>query len=284
MEIQNVINIIKQHHYKELFGKIIDENTTRDKILFGDANQQCTGIITTIYPSVDVIKKAIDKKANLIISHETLFWNHGDHTDWLSDNDTFEEKKKLLTDHSICVWRDHDYIHAGMDVDGKRVDGIFYGLLKTLGWLGYIEGDIQFPLAIKIPPIPVIELAHMINQRLNIRGMKCVGDLNGTSSFIYIPSHIQGRDNDKISLIEKEEIDTVLAMECVDFTLTVFVKDSAELNKNRRLLVPGHFNLEEPGMKWFGEEYLPSIIKDIEISYVQGGNMYRFVTEQGEII
>ena len=106
MLIQTVIDNIKEYHKGVFEGKQIDEQTTRDKVLYGNPHQECTGIITTCWASVDVIREAAKRGANLIIAHEALFWNHGDHTDWLQEenNQSFLAKKKLLDEAGI-VWR-----------------------------------------------------------------------------------------------------------------------------------------------------------------------------------
>ena len=134
MKISEVIQKMKQYHRGTVRGEPIDEATTRDQILYGNPDQECTGIVTTCYASVDVIRKAHASGANLIISHEALFWNHGDHTDWLeaAQNKTFLAKKQLLEETGMVVWRDHDYIHSGVPMNGGYVDGIFHGVMVTL--------------------------------------------------------------------------------------------------------------------------------------------------------
>ena len=151
MKISEVIETVKRYSYDEWNGRKIEEETTRDRVLFGDTDRECTGIITAIYASIEVIRKAAEKGANLIICHESLFWNHGDHTDWLENDRSFEAKKRLLQDSGITVWRDHDYIHAGLRYEGRRVDGIFYGLLCELGWESLVSRDVSFPLMVEIP-------------------------------------------------------------------------------------------------------------------------------------
>lgn len=143
MKINEVIQKMKKYHRGIAQGKPIDDATTRDQILYGNPDQECTGIVTTCYASVDVIRKASACGANLIISHEALFWNHGDHTDWLEEarNKTFLEKKRLLDETGIVVWRDHDYIHSGIPMNGGYVDGIFHGVMVTLGWEKYLSCD-----------------------------------------------------------------------------------------------------------------------------------------------
>ena len=95
MLISEVIQNIKNYCKGTWAGHKIDDETTRDKILYGDPDQECTGIVTTIYASIDVIRKAHELGANLIIAHEALLWNHGDHREWLeeSHNKTYLDKK-----------------------------------------------------------------------------------------------------------------------------------------------------------------------------------------------
>ncbi len=272
MKISEIIEICKKNC--EGWGKI-DENTTRDKVLYGDTDKECTGIVTTIYPSINVIKKAHQLGANFIISHEACFWNHGDHTDWLYDNNTFQYKKQLLDETGITVWRDHDYIHSGVWHDGRYVDGIFFGLTKELGWLDYVQGDTARPHLYKIPKTPVQDLAQYVMEKLNLNGLKTMGDMEGTSEIVYIPGHIIGGvDNKELSTIEENNVDTVLAMEITDFTVAIYVRDSAMAGRNKRVLAAGHFNIEEPGMKWLAEEHLPDLLPGIDINFVQAGDSY----------
>ena len=136
MRISEVIDRIKHYCKGSWMGQPIDEEKTRDKILFGNTDRECTGIVTTIYASVDVIRKAHELGANLIIAHEALLWNRGDRRGWLEEtqNKTYLAKKKLMEDYGITVWRFHDYIHSGIPYKGGYIDGIFYGLAQETGW------------------------------------------------------------------------------------------------------------------------------------------------------
>ncbi len=282
MKISEVIQLIKDHHYKEWNGHPIVPEMTRDKVLYGDIDRECTGVVTTIYASVDVIRKAYKMGANLIVAHESLFWNHGDHTDWLANNSTFRYKKALLDETGITVWRDHDHIHAGVDWNGSRYDGIFYGLAKELNWTDYIINDQSSPRMFEIPETPTREVAEYLMEKMNLNGMKTMGNLDGTTRRIFIPGHIIGlQDNEMLSTVEDNDIDTILAMEITDFTLAIFMRDGAMLGQNRCVLVPGHFNVEEPGMKWFGEEFLPTILPaDLKVCFIQAGDSYTMLTRK----
>ena len=281
MQIREVINLIKSKHKGEWNGIKIQEETTRDKILYGDPDKECTGIVTTIYASVDVIRKAHEAGANLIIAHEACFWNHGDHTDWLEDNETFKLKKALLDETGIVVWRDHDYIHSGVKVDGEWVDGIFYGLMQELEWEPYVIGNKANPMMFEIPKAPTREVAKYIMDKLNLKGMKCMGNLDGETSRIFIPMHIIGGDDNRmLSIIEENHIDTILTMEITDFTVAIYMRDGAQLGLAKAVLAAGHFNVEEPGMKWFAS-YLPNMIgNDIPVQFIQAGDSYTMLVNE----
>ena len=289
MKISEVIETCKKN--SRGYGHI-DDSKTRDKVLYGDTDRECTGIVTTIYASVDVIKKAHRLGANLIISHEACFWNHGDRTDWLQDNKTFQYKKRLLDETGITVWREHDYIHAGILHEGRWVDGIFYGLAEELGWTKYANTEIQSsplfpkgrksevfsPLIFDIPETPVREVAQYLMKKMNLKGMKTMGDLEGKCKRICIPFHIMGMaDNAELRKIEEYDIDTVLAMEITDYTVAIYIRDSAMAGRNKRVLAAGHFNIEEPGMKWFGEKHLPELLPGMDIHFIQAGDSYNMI-------
>lgn len=107
MKISEVINRINAFHPP------IDESHTCDTVKCGDPDRKCTGVVVTVYASVDVIRKAAELGANVIVCHEPLFFSHDDTVDWLAGNSVYEEKAGLLSKHGIVVWRDHDHIHGG---------------------------------------------------------------------------------------------------------------------------------------------------------------------------
>lgn len=281
MNISKVISKIKDYHKGELVqGQKIDDETTRDKVLYGDVNQECTGIVTTVFASVEVIQKAHEMGANLIIVHEALFWNHGDHEEWLleSQNETYLAKKKLLDDYKIVVWRNHDYVHSGIPMeDGSYSDGIFYGFAKEMGWEQYSLGNPESLLTFQIPEVDATELAHELINKLNLEGARIIGDPKAKVSKVRIPFHIHGDANELITDMDKGEIDALLAMELVDFSISEYVRDSSMLNRNKVIISVGHFNMEEPGMKYMST-YIPMAVEEnIPCHFIQSGDTYHYV-------
>jgi hypothetical protein len=280
MKISEAISRVKKYHKGLFMGKPIDDATSRDQVLYGNPDQELTRIVTSCYASVDVIKEAISLGANLIITHEALFWNHGDHTDWLTENKTFHEKERLLKEGNIVVWRDHDYIHSGIPTgDGQYSDGIFYGFMKVLGWDEYYTGDAAFmhPTFL-IPPATVEDLGHELMSKLNLSGIKVIGNPSSPAHHVWVCGHIDGhRDNDTLSAIENENIDTVITLECIDYTVAEYVRDSTMAGIPKTILALGHFNAEEPGMKYM-VNYLPKALGEtVPCDFVPSTDMYHFI-------
>lgn len=282
MLIKDVIQSVKDYCKGEWNGVVIEEETTRDKILYGDPNKECTGIVTTIYASVDVIKKAHELNANLIIAHEALLWNRGDKRDWLeeSQNKTYLEKKKLMDDYGIVVWRCHDYIHSGIPHEGEYIDGIFYGLAQVTGWKNAkLSRDISGAVYVECDPTTPREVGKHIMEAWNLTGMKCIGNMDAKVTKIMVCGHVMegGDSNSLIKRVDAEDINLLLPLELIDFTLTEYIKDSAELGMDRAILAPGHFNLEEPGMKYMCTWLNNAFDEHIDVNFVQAGDMYTFL-------
>lgn len=264
-------------------GVPIDEETTRDKILYGDPNQECTGIVTCLWANADVVERAQELGANLIIAHEALFWNHGDRQDFIAENKTYLAKKRLLDEWGGVVWRCHDYIHSRVpiDTDGALVDGIFYGLAWKLGWLDYRIGDIAMGLDFKIPQTRGEDLARELVEKLGLNGTRLIGDSDAMVSRVHVPMHVMGvapDDNRETIYADEHDVDCLMTMEFVDFTTSEFIRDSGMLDQGKCAITIGHFNLEEPGMEYM-PTWIPMALGSDEISatFVPMGDTYQYV-------
>ena len=282
MLVSEVIASIKSYCKGSWNGRKIDDATTRDKVLYGNVDKECTGIVTTIYASVDVIRKAHELGANLIIAHEALLWNHGDHREWLeeSENQTYLAKKKLMDEYDITVWRFHDYIHSGIPYKDGYIDGIFYGLAKETGWEdAIISEDISGAVYLECEETTPLEVGKKIMKARNLNGLKCIGNMHAKVRKIMVCGHVSegGDSNTLIQKVDKENINLLLPLELIDFTLTEYIKDSGQLGMDRAILAAGHFNLEEPGMKYIVSYIDDALKQHIDCHFVQAGDMYTYM-------
>lgn len=280
MEIIEVINKIKAYHKGDISGIKINEETTRDKILYGNPNKECTGIVITCWATADVIRKANELGANLIICHEALFWNHGDKTEWLiqQKNKTFKKKKELLDETGVVVWRNHDYIHSGIPIGDEYVDGIFYGVAKKLGWDRYMMKEGVLNMVFEIPKTTPKKIAELMVEKYNLNGIKIIGDTETEVHKVWMATHVFGvaEDSTFITKADEDDIDLIIPLECVDFTFSEYVRDSGMLGMSKAAVLPGHFNGEEPGMEYMLEYLGDALGEQIPAVFVQSGDMYNF--------
>lgn len=279
MKISEIIIKLKNYH------PVIDESHTTDVVKFGDIQQECTGIVTTVCATVEVIRKTAELGANLIIVHEPLFYSDEDQQDWLEDNSVYQEKKQLLQDAGIVVWRDHDRLHGG---NPKRIrstqDLVFFGIMRELGWEEYYIGDLQKPLLYEFPEaVSAKQLMQELLEKLNLSGARIVGNQNAAVKKVFFCEHINGKgwagresDQEVIQEIEIGDYDAIIPFEIVDWTLSAYIRDAAQLGRNKVLIEMGHFNVEELAMRYMAK-WLPEVLEQkVNVQFVQAGDNYSY--------
>jgi putative NIF3 family GTP cyclohydrolase 1 type 2 len=237
---------------------------TVDTLKAGRMDQTVRGIVTCMFPTIDVIQKCAELQANFIIVHEPTFYNHLDDTQWLEDDEVYKFKAGLLKKHDIAVWRFHDYWHA------HRPDGILMGVLTALGWDQYY--DPGNPGIITVPPLTLDELVKHAKQKMGIAETKVVGDPAQVCKRIAImPGAAGGRS--QIQVLKNEQPDALLVGEVNEWETAEYVRDARAMGKSLSLVVLGHAVSEEPGMAWL-VNWLQPMTRDIKVTHVPSGDPY----------
>src|SRR6185437_8404223 len=141
---------------------------TVDTLKSGSPDMKVAGIVTAMFATMAVIRKAIDLGANFIIAHEPTFYNHTDNTQWLQDSEVYQYKADLLKQHNIAVWRNHDYIHRLVP------DGVTMGVLAQLEWRKY--ADHAAPNILNLPAAPLKEIVGHVKTKLHVEKVRYIGD------------------------------------------------------------------------------------------------------------
>lgn len=279
MKISEIISRISNFHPP------VDERKTCDVIKVGDPNQECTGIVTTVYASIDVIKKAVNLGANMIICHEPLFYSNDDRQDWLKGNSVYEQKVALLNEHHMVVWRDHDRIHGGSPSRIRdHMDMVFYGIMQELGWTDYCVGFDKKPLLYEIPETTTRKLAENLIKKFGLKGARIVGNENARIKRVFFCEHINGSnwggrqaDCEKIREIEVGDFDAIIPFEIVDWTLSEYIRDAAQLGQNKVIIEMGHFNVEEIAMKYMQKWLTELLDEETAVYFVQSGDSFTYL-------
>jgi putative NIF3 family GTP cyclohydrolase 1 type 2 len=258
--VQEVMDII----LKEIPGAPFKQ--TVDTLKSGTADQKVSGIVTTMFPTVDVIKKAMALNANFIIAHEPSFYNHADDINWVTDNSVVKQKQELLQKNKIAIWRFHDYWHT------HRPDGVSYGVLKKAGWLQYYKADEPI---VAIPPVSLKQITEHLKSSLGIDHVRIIGDLSQQCGRIgLMPGAAAGQSH--VSFIEKEKPDVLVVGELREWETAEYVRDAQSMGSKTALIVLGHSVSEEPGMEYL-VEWLQPKLSGLKITHVPSKNPFTWV-------
>ena len=148
---------------EELFSlsKPLGGEKTCDTLKAGDPDAEVERVAVCMFATVDVIRKARAWGAQLLITHEPTYYNHWDeHTD-----DPFEtEKRRLIEEAGITLYRFHDHPHC------TDPDIITTGEIQYLGLDCTMEKTDVFDLTRLhlATPITPRQLAKHIEETLDI--------------------------------------------------------------------------------------------------------------------
>ena len=262
----------KQYTVGEVMDAFIKEvpnapfKTTVDTLKAGNRNITVTGIVTTTFATVPVIKKAIELKANFIIVHEPTFYNHRDETEWLKNDAVYEYKANLLQQNGIAIWRNHDYIHT------HQPDGVKLMVVKKLGW------ENSFDNSSNIATLQATTLQQLINhtkQKLGIKMLRYSGDLKQPCiKVLLMPGAAGGKR--QIEAIIKEQPDVLICGEIQEWETAEYVRDAIAKGQKLSLVVLGHIASEQPGAEYM-VTWLNKNFPDLKTSFVPTSPSLQFI-------
>ena len=244
-------------------GSPIIPNTV-DVIKEGSPDTKVRGIVTTMFATMDVLRQAVAKNCNLIIAHEPLYYNHRDETKQFKNDQVFLEKQRYIRDNKLVIWRFHDYIHS------MHPDGVSLGMLTKLGWKQYaVNGTLdQF----RLPETTLRNLAEELKKIFPKYTFYIVGDPEMKLKNVRLAPGAPG-SNYHIELLEKENVDVLVAGESPQWETYEYARDATSQGKKKAVIFLGHIASEEAGMDYCAE-WLRGFIKDIPVSFIESGPSY----------
>src|SRR5271165_48429 len=237
---QEVIDRIKAHTGGSWSGGTVDTFKA------GDPSTPVTGIVTTFAATFDVLQRAAASGKNLIITHEPTFYSHLDETQQLTADPVFQAKLAFIQQHHMVVWRFHDHWHS----PAMTRDGIMQGMVTALGWEKYQDPGMQ--AAFTFPETDLAAFAAGIKARLNIRGMRVIGDPTQKVQHVFFLPGAAAADH-QIKALELTNIDVLVVGESREWETVEYVRDAVSQHKPKGLIVLGHVVSEESGMIYCAE-------------------------------
>lgn len=213
---------------------------TVDTIKVGSRDTVVTGVVTTMFTTMEIIHRAIVLKANLIIPHEPTFFSGQDETDYLQNDPVFRAKYDLMEKNGITLWRNHDYVHRMQD------DGVRIGVVDELGWNDYYQP--KSPV-LTIPKTSLRDLINHIKARMGVPAMRYVGDLDQTcTKVLLLPGAVGGRL--QITKIMELKPDVLVCGESNEWETPEYVRAANEIGMKLSMIEIGHSASEEGGSEF----------------------------------
>ena len=254
----------------ELFEEIIMGGEiyswkTCDVLKAGDPNKELKKVAVTMFATVDTVKKAKEWGADMLIVHEPTYY---DHYEEIEELPVVVQKRKLIEESGITIYRYHDYMHH------RPIDQIPEGEVYYLGLKGKVE-DTPYSASYKMTleePITALELANKMENELGIKRVRIAGTRDKKATNLAL---CFGTPGGVFELLCDENIDIVLTGEACEWKLAEYARDADALGMNKTLIVMGHIGSERDGMRLLAKR-LSEKYSEFETRYIECGEVYTY--------
>jgi putative NIF3 family GTP cyclohydrolase 1 type 2 len=243
--------------------------STVDTLKDGDPSVAVTGIATTFLDTMDVLREAVRRGDNLIITHEPTFYNHMDDVKSFAGDAVYEEKRAYIEQHHLVVYRLHDEIHA--DPRGDQILAAFY---EAMGW----DHDQHRPRAsganfVTIAPMTLKQLAEELKTRLRAETIRLEGDPNLHVTEVAVLPGSVGLAK-QVWAISQPGIEVLIAGEASEWETVEYVRDAVAQGRPKALVLLGHEVSEEPGMESCARD-LRALFAGVRVDHLPAGQPLR---------
>ena len=238
---------------------------TVDTFKAGDPKCELKGIAVCMFVDMYVLREAVKKGCNMVITHEPAFYNHWDETAGFSADPVYLEKRKFIDDNKLVIFRFHDHIHA------TKPDGISAGMIEKTGLKPWsVNGSLTF---FKLPEKTVEAFAGEMKAVFGLDRIRIIGNPEMKFSQLAFMAGAPGGQN-HIQMLRNENVDVVLGGEAPEWETYMYVKDATALGKKKAVIFLGHVKSEEAGMEYCAD-WLKGFVKDIPIHFFANKENYK---------
>ena len=232
---------------------------TVDTFKAGDPQTPLKGIATCMFADMDILKKAVAKNCNFIITHEPVFYNHLDNTETFQKDPVYLEKLDYIKKHKLIIFRFHDHIHA------TEPDGISSGMIEKMGLKKYaVDGSLTF---FEIPEKTLVKFAEELKNKLGLETVRVIGRPDMTFTKTAFMAGAPGGQR-HIEMLRNPNMEVLIAGEAPEWETYLYTNDAVKQGKNKAVIFLGHVKSEEAGMK-YAADWLKTFVKGIPIRFIE---------------
>jgi len=243
---------------------------TVDNFLAGDPNTPVTGVIVTMMATIDVLHRAVEMGANLVVTHEGVYFNHENAlVEQLvaEDDPVYFAKSRFIEEYGLVIFHLHDHWH---DV---RPDGIDYGTLDALGW--QIPDNLTYPATLQVPTTTLGVLASHVARSLGANSLRYIGEPDLRVRYVGLALGFRGSDMVR-ALMRRDDVDVVLMGEGHEWEIGEYAYDAVALGSPKGLIVIGHIPSEQQGMAW-ATKLITAGLPGLPVTFVPCADPFRML-------
>jgi putative NIF3 family GTP cyclohydrolase 1 type 2 len=256
-----------------------------DTFKAGDPSTVVTGVVTTSMATLDVLQKAVQAGANLVITAAPTFYSKADLSTPAGrgfgagsgtnapaaaaaaapppPDPVYAGKNDFIAKHKLVVFRLTQHWNR------RRPDPRAQGLAAAVGWTKYKVGDDG--LHYEVPVITFDALASHLKKSLGTRGgIRAIGDRTMTVRRIGL---LPGYTMIPASIAMLPDVDVIVAGEVQEWESATYVQDVAFAGLKKGFISIGRVVNEAPGMQVCAD-WLKTIVPEILIRFISAGDPY----------
>ena len=252
------------------FAEDVDFSKSCDTCKAGNPETEVKKVAVTMIATVDIIQKAKQWGAQLLITHEPIYYSHYDIE---VEEKIQSEKRKRVEESGMTVYRYHDHPHRTIP------DMVSMGEFECLGLEGTLEeSKLMAPVRLHLKhAITPVQLAKIIEKKFNIKHVRLCGARDIPCRVI---SGMFGQPDSKRVLeeLQNAQSEIIVLGEVCEWMVGEYVRDAAALGYKKAMLVLGHIGSERESMRYTAN-LLKSMHPELEVKYFESDEVYTYTDE-----
>lgn len=243
---------------------------TVDEFLAGDPDAPVRGVAVTMMATFDVLRDAVERGLDLVVTHEPLYFDHHGAADaeLAAEGDPVHAAKSaFVAEHGLVVFHLHDVWHD------RRPDGVLTGVARALGWLDAERPDVEG--VYDLPPTTLGALAAHVAQALGARALRYVGDPDAPVRTVGLQPGFHGFGPNR-RLLARPDVDVLVIGEGHEWETGEYAADAVSAGLCAGLVVVGHVPSEQEGMAE-AARWLAGLVPEVPVELVATADPFRTV-------
>jgi putative NIF3 family GTP cyclohydrolase 1 type 2 len=239
-----------------------------DTFKAGDPSTIVTGVVTTSMATVDVLQKAVQAGANLVITAAPTFYSKADlgtpaGRGQPQPDPVYAGKNAFIEKHQLVVFRLTQHWNQ------RKPDPRAQGLASAMGWTKYKTGDDA--LRYEVPATTLDALASQLKKTLGTRGgIRAIGDRTITVRKIGL---LPGYTMIQAAIAMMPGVDVIVTGEVQEWESATYAQDVAFAGLRKGFISIGRVVNEAAGMQVCAD-WLATIVPEVPVRFISAGDPY----------